>query len=1197
MLCANCDNKGVFTTMTAIGEKAFCCEKCYAEYVGLPIEKEGYYGFMAETFEASVVHRGKKPKGAIGKAMMNRAMIERAEIESVIQELENKVQLGIISEDDLMKSLTQRFGAEFEVIDWNNLHDTNRELFVQKLQEYYDDFKENNPELHKEFEERIMNEESWYGYERGKSYAETKEKWTKKLSDLGYEYERIDDYWEYIGYDNTPVYEHCNYCDGEGIIITKYYPATREDPADADYVDCEMCEGKGKVLEEMNAETFEEACFRCGCKGDYDDGDEINLVYCELCDDYWCNDACREPSCWDRHYNYTCTRNAAETFEAEIDDGMVEYMKTAVNSAKGSLEGLENEFDSMTAPRLQTKARKYTKGIKGNLEFLDERLKDSFYAEWEGNWAKYERIVNRLNEAGFTIDKEIKGEKGDGDRWEFKPEIEIPLSGIIKTEDTPNPIYRFVVIDTEGEGEDGERNFFLYLDTIIDNTDSPILDWNDEQRDFFEKEIYDLLKEKGIVKSDYWYDEYGFNSALNFTYSPEIIYINDFEKECSHENLSIKTMEVLNGELLLTLDCDNCGKRTSTSASLNQDSFYAETKKRKTGFRKCSKCGYSDHNSSNCNRLDEYEAYRKHKDEMLKECDDAIQRFTKEAKRYSEDGEYGLAKMLRSDATDMKKLKRMIENNHFGKAVHFAMTMDSDPRELAPSALWMFYDAEEVKLSKTSCCCGATESNPCACMKAPEPMNCSATEPKCPCYKDLEKNAEYDDGYDPCEECGVHLGDYYVCPYCYPEEFEELDAETYNAEEKGKRKIGETVAWNNRIIGMDGKWLDGKYDLYEIGNQIGYAVVHQDLKSFEYKLEQNGVLLGSKGTDIAQISFAGLNIYTGGDGSFPIVGLYEDIEEYYSRTQNKPHPTKNLSIDEELENYEKNNYLEAKWEDEFTEWAKTVYDFKPQYYSDGTEISLSYYEAKRILQENHKVLVGARITIRNPSMPNLERQNSKSSVWVLEYPDIRKITQGQNGRIKRETNTIFINTEKTVDKIFANLQKKYPKGMISEGRYGKSFIISIPFFGKYRWDANKYNLVYDSLSDEEKKRRESLESKKRQKEYEQKRKEQQEALKAKYGAEEGDDCPNCHCEHQNLSLDGTPDVDEEYVSVNVVCDDCGMKGYTTTYPYEWDNEAKLEDVGLPLAVNMNNPNYGELRCSRCRERFEKSAENYVLDVE
>ena len=58
-------------------------------------------------------------------------------------------------------------------------------------------------------------------------------------------------------------------------------------------------------------------------------------------------------------------------------------------------------------------------------------------------------------------------------------------------------------------------------------------------------------------------------------------------------------------------------------------------------------------------------------------------------------------------------------------------------------------DAEE-KLSKTSCCCGATESNPCACMKAATPMSCSAVEPKCACYKDLEKNAESEDyGVEP----------------------------------------------------------------------------------------------------------------------------------------------------------------------------------------------------------------------------------------------------------------------------------------------------------------------------------------------------------------------------------------------------------------------------------------------------------------
>jgi len=133
--------------------------------------------------------------------------------------------------------------------------------------------------------------------------------------------------------------------------------------------------------------------------------------------------------------------------------------------------------------------------------------------------------------------------------------------------------------------------------------------------------------------------------------------------------------------------CGNCENSDCCECSHNQA---AETKKRKAGIRKCSKCGDYNHNAPNCNRLNEYEEYLKHKDEMLRQCDRAIDEFTRDAKEYSEDGEYDMAKMLRSDATDMKKLKRMIEKNHFGKAVHFAMGMDSQPRDLAPSALWLF---------------------------------------------------------------------------------------------------------------------------------------------------------------------------------------------------------------------------------------------------------------------------------------------------------------------------------------------------------------------------------------------------------------------------------------------------------------------------------------------------------------------------
>jgi hypothetical protein len=71
----------------------------------------------------------------------------------------------------------------------------------------------------------------------------------------------------------------------------------------------------------------------------------------------------------------------------------------------------------------------------------------------------------------------------------------------------------------------------------------------------------------------------------------------------------------------------------------------------------------------------------------------------------------------------------------------------------------LFGKNAETKLSKTSCCCGADEANPCACMKAPEPMECSAKAPKCACYKALEKNAEYDEeDMVSCRHCWNVIG-------------------------------------------------------------------------------------------------------------------------------------------------------------------------------------------------------------------------------------------------------------------------------------------------------------------------------------------------------------------------------------------------------------------------------------------------------
>jgi hypothetical protein len=45
--CDNCDAPVSFKTMTTIGERGFCTEKCWAEYVGEPVKPEGHFGLQA----------------------------------------------------------------------------------------------------------------------------------------------------------------------------------------------------------------------------------------------------------------------------------------------------------------------------------------------------------------------------------------------------------------------------------------------------------------------------------------------------------------------------------------------------------------------------------------------------------------------------------------------------------------------------------------------------------------------------------------------------------------------------------------------------------------------------------------------------------------------------------------------------------------------------------------------------------------------------------------------------------------------------------------------------------------------------------------------------------------------------------------------------------------------------------------------
>ena len=198
------------------------------------------------------------------------------------------------------------------------------------------------------------------------------------------------------------------------------------------------------------------------------------------------------------------------------------------------------------------------------------------------------RIQKRLRNAGYELETILTdGIKEDyinnafNSAGVFKPKIDILGDmGYFEIENTGD-------IEDQ-EGFVGENRYYLTLNfnphIWPQNEETRDLLFNDEvsrQQRFennikFELKVLEILKKKGILKSSWTVGEYGVDSAVNFNPLYEgsaFIYINDFTPRidaCSHENLSIKTMEVLNGELLLTLDCDKCGKRTSTSASLNQ---------------------------------------------------------------------------------------------------------------------------------------------------------------------------------------------------------------------------------------------------------------------------------------------------------------------------------------------------------------------------------------------------------------------------------------------------------------------------------------------------------------------------------------------------------------------------------------------------------------------------------------------------
>jgi len=116
----NCSDGDLFCDYTCMQRGCEICETIHNCQYNYQIGEsdnlcgfcKGCQGMDAETFEATAVYRGKIPEGSVGRAMLNQKLMDEAEMLEAIQKLENAVRLGLISEEEIMKSLQQKFGAE-----------------------------------------------------------------------------------------------------------------------------------------------------------------------------------------------------------------------------------------------------------------------------------------------------------------------------------------------------------------------------------------------------------------------------------------------------------------------------------------------------------------------------------------------------------------------------------------------------------------------------------------------------------------------------------------------------------------------------------------------------------------------------------------------------------------------------------------------------------------------------------------------------------------------------------------------------------------------------------------------------------------------------------------------------------------------------------------------------------------------------
>ena len=179
--------------------------------------------------------------------MQSRAPLNKMDLEQILEMLQNvpakemneaMEQAEMFGDEAAMIVLVmadnkRKFREEYASEDYDPDEETTEET-VARTTAYFAALKDKNPDLARKIEFSVKNYDNLP---------------RKEIEDAGFDYQVIDEWVDYVGVEdeNLVEFERCSDCEGEGIIITNYYPATRYDPPDADFKTCEMCFGSGEI--------------------------------------------------------------------------------------------------------------------------------------------------------------------------------------------------------------------------------------------------------------------------------------------------------------------------------------------------------------------------------------------------------------------------------------------------------------------------------------------------------------------------------------------------------------------------------------------------------------------------------------------------------------------------------------------------------------------------------------------------------------------------------------------------------------------------------------------------------------------------------------------------------------------------------------------------------------------------------------